>query len=63
MQVFQSAIDQVSCAIGLNRDRMRCAHKARCCQDYYFEFIYDDLPVWGFIGEKETKMVHGRNIT
>ncbi len=32
-------------------------------QDYYFEFIYDDLPVWGFIGEEETKMVHGRNVT
>jgi hypothetical protein len=20
-------------------------------EDYYFEFIYDDLPLWGFIGE------------
>jgi len=30
-------------------------------QDYYFEFIYDDLPVWGFIGEKETTLVDGKN--
>jgi len=31
--------------------------------DFYFEFIYDDLPVWGFIGEKETEIVHGSEQT
>ena len=32
-------------------------------EDYYFEFIYDDLPLWGFIGDVVTNLVDGRNVT
>ena len=31
--------------------------------DYYFEFIYDDLPLWGFVGDVSTSLVDGHNIT
>ena len=31
--------------------------------DYYFEFIYDDLPLWGFIGDMEHKEIRGHNVT
>mmetsp|Transcript_10305 Transcript_10305/g.24091 ORF Transcript_10305/g.24091 Transcript_10305/m.24091 type:complete len:597 (+) Transcript_10305:111-1901(+) len=32
-------------------------------QDYYFEFIYDDIPLWGFIGDKSYELVGGENVT
>jgi hypothetical protein len=32
-------------------------------EDYYFEMFYDDIPVQGFIGEKTTEVVNGRNVT
>mmetsp|Transcript_8620 Transcript_8620/g.14878 ORF Transcript_8620/g.14878 Transcript_8620/m.14878 type:complete len:589 (-) Transcript_8620:493-2259(-) len=28
-------------------------------QDYYFEMYYDDLPVWGFIGEMDKRIENG----
>mmetsp|Transcript_5318 Transcript_5318/g.8225 ORF Transcript_5318/g.8225 Transcript_5318/m.8225 type:complete len:589 (+) Transcript_5318:70-1836(+) len=31
-------------------------------QDYYFEFYYDDLPVWGFIGEMEKRAEGGGEV-
>eukprot|EP00741_Cyanophora_paradoxa_P014285 tig00020780_g13777.t1 len=32
-------------------------------QDYYFELYYDDLPVWGFIGEIEKRIENGAEVT
>jgi hypothetical protein len=32
-------------------------------EDYYFEFIYDDIPLWGFIGDKSQELVGGENVT
>uniref|UniRef100_A0A7S0N4S3 Transmembrane 9 superfamily member n=1 Tax=Cryptomonas curvata TaxID=233186 RepID=A0A7S0N4S3_9CRYP len=32
-------------------------------EEYYFEFIYDDLPIWGFIGEKEVQRKNGEERT
>jgi hypothetical protein len=32
-------------------------------EDYYFEMFYDDIPVQGFIGDKTTEVVNGRNVT
>mmetsp|Transcript_19511 Transcript_19511/g.54326 ORF Transcript_19511/g.54326 Transcript_19511/m.54326 type:complete len:583 (-) Transcript_19511:43-1791(-) len=31
--------------------------------EYFFELIYDNIPVWGFIGEKETHRRHGEDMT
>jgi len=32
-------------------------------EDYYFEFIYDDLPLWGFIGDSITLSTHYQHIS
>jgi hypothetical protein len=46
----------------LERDQLKMFHKA-VDEDYYFEFFCDDLPLWGFVGDKETVESGGKNYT
>ena len=31
--------------------------KQAIVDDYYFEMLLDELPIWGYVGELETKSV------
>eukprot|EP00002_Diphylleia_rotans_P005416 TRINITY_DN14542_c0_g1_i1.p1 TRINITY_DN14542_c0_g1~~TRINITY_DN14542_c0_g1_i1.p1 ORF type:complete len:594 (+),score=123.19 TRINITY_DN14542_c0_g1_i1:59-1840(+) len=40
---------QAVCKVHLGKEEIRKFQKA-ITKNYYFEFVYDDLPMWGFIG-------------
>jgi hypothetical protein len=50
------------CSYTLKSKEMDMFQKA-IDEDYYFEMFYDDIPVQGFIGDKTTEVVNGRNVT
>lgn len=50
------------CSYTLKSKEMDMFQKA-IDEDYYFEMFYDDLPVQGFVGDKSTEVVNGRNVT
>ena len=33
------------------------AYEQAVVDDYYFEMLLDELPIWGYVGELETKSV------
>ena len=42
----------VLCTLKLGQDDLAAFRKA-ILKDYYFQFFYDDLPIWGYVGKAE----------
>lgn len=48
----QDVPEQRLCTLTLKRDDLSKLRKAMV-DDYYFQLILDDMPMWGFLGSKE----------
>ena len=52
---------QKLCAVSYDKNDLQLLRDA-IDQQYYFEFMYDDLPMWGYVGEKVEGSSNGMSV-